>query len=55
MAMAMSAWRLGFHFSAAATDNSLRVLEKPIFCVPFLNASSGFVSTKPCYFLHKRR
>lgn len=54
MAMAMSALRLGFHFSAA-TDNSLRVLEKPIFCVPFLNASSGFVSTMPCYFLHKRR
>ncbi|AES86451.1 putative ACT domain-containing protein [Medicago truncatula] len=54
MAMAISAWRLGFHFSAT-TDNSLRVLEKPIFRVPFLNASSGFISTKPCYFLHKRR
>jgi len=50
----MSAWCLGFQFSAV-TDNCLRTLEKPIFCVPLLKASSGFVATKPCCFLHKRR
>ncbi|GAU25560.1 hypothetical protein TSUD_259940 [Trifolium subterraneum] len=45
MSMAMSAWSLGFQFSAA-TDNC---------SVPLLKASSGFVATKPCHFLHKRR
>ncbi|KAK2378479.1 ACT domain-containing protein acr11 [Trifolium repens] len=54
MSMAMSSWSLGFQFSAAP-DNCFRTLKKPIFCVPLLKTSSGFVATKPCYFLHKRR
>ncbi|XP_004507070.1 ACT domain-containing protein ACR11-like [Cicer arietinum] len=55
MVMAMTAWNLGFQFSAAV-DNNLRGLEKPIFRVPFLKASSSrFGASKRCYFVHKRR
>ena len=55
MAMAMAAWSLGPQLSVADNTNSFRALEKTICIAPSLKASSGFVATKPCCIVHKRR
>lgn len=49
MVVAVTAWSVGFQFSA--TD-----LQKSICCVPFFKLSSRFTATKPAsYILHKTR
>ncbi|KAK7294026.1 hypothetical protein RJT34_16909 [Clitoria ternatea] len=53
MAVAMAAWSLALHFTAA--DNTFRALEKTICTAPLLKTSSGFSVTKPFSIFNTKR